>query len=211
MMWSYIYICVLCVCLCVWVYVLFAIKIVCVSSLILHTQLNICIVCLHFEKRYINMLGCDYYGYAYGKKSAGFDEGRNLIEPKINCKSPEGLGWMASLFFVMLVTTTAFVLLNVFIGLVSIAMEDSKVRQRKEAKLNEMLKMRAAQLGMSPEEVELYQVVFVELDINKNGKLDGYDLKALVRCLPMLHFATTFVDEPNHNANDEPINTEVGF
>lgn len=139
--------------------------------------------------RYTNVLGCEVYGYRFGSSSLGFEEGYNDSDKNINCTHPKAYGWFAASAFVLLVTLSSFVLLNVFIGLVAIAMEESKVRQKKEAKSIEKLNNRAQQLGIPKKELFLYEKVFQELNHNKNGKLDSQDIKSLIRCLPMLFFA----------------------
>jgi hypothetical protein len=142
---------------------------------------------------YTNILGCDKYGYEFGSSELGFD-----IENKssmLNCTHPQALGWFAACLIVVFVVMSSFVLLNVFIGLVAIAMEESKMKQKNEAKVAEKLAVRMQQLSISKKEVKLYQYVFDELDQKKDGQLDTHDFKALIRCLPMLRFATAFLED----------------
>lgn len=145
---------------------------------------------------YINMLGCDEYGYEFGDASLGFDE--RSKDSILNCTKPSALGWYAAMLIVMFVVMSSFVLLNVFIGLVAIAMEESKMKQKNEAKVSEKLAIRMHQLGVTKKEVKLYQHVFDELDQKKDGQLDTHDFKALIRCLPMLRFATALMDDDSN-------------
>jgi len=153
---------------------------------------------------YTNMLGCDQYGYGFGLEKYGFDEyeEKNSL---LNCTKPNPLGWYATAIMVVFVVLGSFVMLNLFIGIVSTAMEQAKQDQINEQKVGERLAVRTDQLNMGPKEVRLYEKVFQELNTKKDGKLDRAELNQLVKCLPVLHFATAFMDE-SHEHNPE-VNT----
>ena len=65
---------------------------------------------------YVNMYGCDMYGYTdlQGAETTG--------QP---CTDPQGLGWAAAVFFVLLVVFGALVLPTVLIGVISVSFEES--------------------------------------------------------------------------------------
>eukprot|EP00613_Pedinella_sp_CCMP2098_P075335 CAMPEP_0171912944 /NCGR_PEP_ID=MMETSP0993-20121228/11445_1 /TAXON_ID=483369 /ORGANISM="non described non described, Strain CCMP2098" /LENGTH=1353 /DNA_ID=CAMNT_0012546867 /DNA_START=112 /DNA_END=4169 /DNA_ORIENTATION=- len=135
---------------------------------------------------YINMFGCDVYGYEFGKKSLGFSE-QSLEGDHANCNDPRALGWVAALFMVTFVIIGSMVLLTLFIGIVATAMEEAKLAQRDEAKRELKALARCQTLGIAPgPPLALYRAVFDDLDGKKEGRLDKEDLKPLVDALPLL-------------------------
>lgn len=62
---------------------------------------------------YINIYGCDRYGYA---------------EWPEKCVSPRASGLIATFYFLIFTTLSALVLLTLFIGVVTTSMDEAKVR-----------------------------------------------------------------------------------
>ena len=70
---------------------------------------------------YINMYGCDKYGYG----PMGMPE---------QCTSPRGQPWFAGLFFVSFTLVSALVLLSLFLGVVTTSMDEQSEREAKRKK-----------------------------------------------------------------------------
>mmetsp|Transcript_28177 Transcript_28177/g.33391 ORF Transcript_28177/g.33391 Transcript_28177/m.33391 type:complete len:1260 (+) Transcript_28177:99-3878(+) len=158
---------------------------------------------------YINMLGCDKYGYEYGPSKYGFNEQKNK-DSILNCSHPKASGWIAALFMVIFVVLGSFVMLNLFIGIVSTAMEQAKADTKTEADIYKRLKQRSIQLKLNKHEIKLYENVFNALDTKKVHKLEHGDLKKLVRCLPVLHFATVLLSD-DHKHKHQSDSSDVPF
>ena len=62
--------------------------------------------------RYINMYGCDMYGYPIGD-----GQGRG------KCTNPKPTGWLAMVYFVVFVNIGCFVMLTLFIGVINSSMD----------------------------------------------------------------------------------------
>jgi voltage-gated sodium channel len=150
---------------------------------------------------YNNMLGCDQYGYSFGRLKLGFDD--KADENYLNCSHPRARGWIAALFMIVFIVFGSLVMLNLFIGIVATAMEEAKSDQREEAKLDDRLKLYKELLHIDEKQFKLYEAVFDELDVKNEKKLDGQDLKLLVRCLSVLHFATALMDDSHKSGNDK--------
>ena len=71
-----------------------------------------------------NMYGCDVYGYD--------DEGTGMARP---CTHPRALGWVAALFFLLLVIVGGLVIPTVLIGIISVAFNEAAEAVRLEKKL----------------------------------------------------------------------------
>jgi len=140
---------------------------------------------------YTNMLGCDHWGYEFGSSSLGFDSKSHNY---LNCTKPHARGWIAALYMVVFIVLGSLVMLNLFIGIVATAMEEAKHDQQEEAKLTQRLDEYARRLHINSKQFKLYSDVFDELDVGKEGQLDKHDLKMLIRCLSVLHFANTMID-----------------
>ena len=106
---------------------------------------------------YINMLGCDHYGYT---------------DNDDKCTSSKGLGWLAALYFVGFVIFGGLVLFSLFIGVICTSMESVQaetVAQRTEdVKSNAMSKI----LGISQPSIKIFKEIFNVLDRSNQGHLD---------------------------------------
>ena len=99
---------------------------------------------------YLNMYGCDYfpestyYSPPNYNITTGQDDGKNAgIDSMLWCTSPKPNYALGSLFFVVFVVVTAFVMLSLFIGAVTVAMVDNVEELKKmvaERRANEAKK-----------------------------------------------------------------------
>jgi voltage-gated sodium channel len=78
---------------------------------------------------YINMYGCDRYGYLGNPDREG------------TCTMPSSLPAAAPLFFMVYILVATFVMLNLFIGVVCIAMEEASALVRKEMDCEAQVKL----------------------------------------------------------------------
>ena len=78
---------------------------------------------------YINMYGCNKYGYS---------DDHDLPQPK-DCTKPASFEVGSALFFVFFMVVGSLVLLNLFLGIITTAMDDAhatqKIRDIVEAKI----------------------------------------------------------------------------
>mmetsp|Transcript_1467 Transcript_1467/g.5423 ORF Transcript_1467/g.5423 Transcript_1467/m.5423 type:complete len:430 (+) Transcript_1467:271-1560(+) len=67
---------------------------------------------------YIQMYGCDEYGYGF----------RQYM-----CTDPQGYGWFPAVFFITFVVLSSFVVLNLFIGVITSNMQDARDSLKRES------------------------------------------------------------------------------
>ena len=138
---------------------------------------------------YINMLGCDRWGYEMGR-SYGDGTLRAVKENVVNCNNPSAMGWVAAGFMISFEILGALVLLTLFIGIVATSMEEAKHDQKEEQAREKKLEQRASALGIvSKLQLEQFREIFNYLDVKKEGKLDRDSMKPVVKCLPLVHTA----------------------
>ena len=80
------------------------------------------------EVLYINMYGCNEFGY-------DDHDGVPALAMRCDQDHAQGHGWVAFLFFVIVVTLTGFVMPTVMIGVISISFDASKKRVEEEREL----------------------------------------------------------------------------
>ena len=132
---------------------------------------------------YINMFGCDRWGYELGRKYDTMAKSESIV----NCNNPKALGWVAALFMICFEVLGALVLLTLFIGIVATAMEEAKQDQKEEKEQEKKMLKRAGALGIdSRVGIEQYRHIFDSLDKKKQGMLDKQAMKPLVRSLPLI-------------------------
>eukprot|EP01048_Picozoa_sp_COSAG05_P003759 COSAG05_NODE_181_length_14767_cov_9.554859_1_plen_1146_part_00 len=86
---------------------------------------------------YINMFGCDKYGYgSYCYEPASCAEGG--CEPcETMCQTPEAWGYTAAIFFIVFVVIAGFVVMSLFIGVITTSMgeaQDQHTQQKRAGK-----------------------------------------------------------------------------
>ncbi|CAM9663299.1 unnamed protein product [Chrysoparadoxa australica] len=114
---------------------------------------------------YINMYGCDIYGY---------DEREEL------CTHPIRWGWLSCFFFLIVVTLGAMVLLSLFIGVVTTSMEEATNRQKDQEAVQKAVMEVAQDWSMSETALERVLQVFAMLDRDNNGTLDINEIEPML-------------------------------
>jgi len=114
---------------------------------------------------YINMYGCQYYGYdddATFKNDLACDQNGNVSK---------GMPFVSMLYFVIFFTIGGLVLLTLFIGVVSMGMDDANndVKEKQEETDNlEILSTKISCLQRTP----LYQVIYEHIDDDGSKSMD---------------------------------------
>ena len=125
---------------------------------------------------YINVYGCDLYGYT--------DLWSNPTMA-LGCDYPEAHGWMAALYFIALVVFGAFVMPTVLIGVISISFEESTQQVKEDLEIDGMVTkviQRCENEGWYPgvdlrRRAGVLREVFAVLDCDGEGSLDVNELR----------------------------------
>jgi len=111
---------------------------------------------------YINMFGCHLYGY-------DDDWG---CDPELAMGQP----WLATIYFVFFTLVGGLVLLTLFIGVVSMGMDEAEKEQKEESKVNTRVEKIALVEGLGDDEVALYREVFRVIDFTQSSKIGKDEL-----------------------------------
>jgi hypothetical protein len=119
---------------------------------------------------YINIYGCRRYPAGlYDQTYAG-----PRHEP-FDC-SQERLSWMSALFFIVFVIIGALVLLSLFIGTITTAMEEATMEQCAEKELNHKIEQYMDEKALDKGTVDKYRAVFGMLDLDGGGTINEDEL-----------------------------------
>ena len=124
---------------------------------------------------YINIYGCERYGYhddqmesicgeKYGGKS---DYGEN----------PRGSGVLAAFYFIFFVIISGLVLLTLFIGVVTTAMDEAEQRQQEEVEVEQKAAEFAAEHAVSRQALVRLRKAFEVLDEDGGGTLSMQEMQ----------------------------------
>ena len=117
-----------------------------------------------------NMYGCDLYGYQTGEDY--FDD---------KCEHPNGLGWIAAVYFFLFIIFGTMVLLSLFIGIIIASMELIKMRIKDESIIWKKVSEVQAKRGyISSSTISNLLEVFDAIDVGANGVLSIVELKPLL-------------------------------
>jgi voltage-gated sodium channel len=117
---------------------------------------------------YINMFGCETNGYD------DFDElGPQHCDPEKGGAQP----WVAALFFVWFILVGGLVLLTLFIGVVSMGMDEAEMEQKEQKKVDERVTKIVSHEGLEQLEVTLYREVFECVDFTHSNKIGKDELR----------------------------------
>ncbi|GMH69779.1 hypothetical protein TL16_g05243 [Triparma laevis f. inornata] len=110
---------------------------------------------------YINMYGCDQYGYSAWPQY---------------CTDPHASGAIAAIFFVIFVIIGGLVLLTLFVGVVSTSMDEAQKEQQAELFIEARVKYLQDEANIDPREMDDMKDVFAILDLSNDGNLDITEL-----------------------------------
>jgi hypothetical protein len=115
---------------------------------------------------YINMYGCDKYGYEPGGKvPAGY------------ACAPHPLFWTAMAYFVVLCVIGTFVLLSLFVGVITTAMEQAAAVLAGEQEAEKASAAVAAAEGIGPAELEGYRQAYRVMDRDDSKTLEPDEIR----------------------------------
>ena len=115
---------------------------------------------------YINIYGCDLYGYVDDDKMAAM------------CTQPVARGVISAIYFVIFQTIGGLVLLTLFIGVVTTSMEEATANQESEADLDRRVDEFSSDVGLTAITVSNYRKVFGLLDVDNGGTIEEDELMA---------------------------------
>lgn len=99
-------------------------------------MLDVCLFISSFAlSRLINALGCDQYGYSYGRSFAS-----KALKNLDSCNKPQAFGWIACAYFVAFCIFGGQVLLTLFIGIITTSMDESKNSNSAKIAIQERVK-----------------------------------------------------------------------
>ena len=105
------------------------------------------------------MYGCDKYGYS---------DDHSLPQPK-DCTHPKEMVTGAALFFLFFFVLGALVIFNLFVGIVTTAMEDASYNQREEEERTRAVRAMAKTLSISRAMLDNYSIAFEMMDHDQDG------------------------------------------
>ena len=123
---------------------------------------------------YINMYGCDVYGY------------RNNYMLHSECKRPGvpfGSLVPSVIYFLIFIVLTNLVTLSLFIGVVTTSMQEATDAQNEERKKKLELDKLKAQYGISQERVDMFQTIFNVFDWSGDKAIDRVEFAFAIRCI----------------------------
>lgn len=113
---------------------------------------------------YINMYGCDSYGYDYYK-----------IQGYTCIHTPQPV--LSAAYFTIVVIIGALVLITLFIGVVTTSMEEATQEMNAELEIKERILKIKTEKGLDDETIAVYEEVFTMLDLDKSGSIEEDELR----------------------------------
>eukprot|EP00939_MAST-03C_sp_MAST-3C-sp1_P000598 g598.t1 len=111
---------------------------------------------------YINAYGCRYYGYI------GYED---------LCFNPDGKSDLVSFAYFMIFTVIgAFVLMTLFIGVVTTSMDEAREEQNEAKKSKQLASQKMSEMGVSSHVFEGYEQCFELLDVDESGYLEVHEI-----------------------------------
>jgi voltage-gated sodium channel len=114
---------------------------------------------------YINMLGCDQYGY------------HNL---RASCTSPQAWGAFAALFFMVFVVIATFVVVNLFVGVVSTSMDNE--HQKIDAEMENVRKVKqvVCKFCVSATELATYRSAYDLINTDGGPGIEAIEMQEVL-------------------------------
>ena len=116
---------------------------------------------------YINILGCDMWGY----------NGDDSLPNGSECTNPKGKGPLAALYFVVFAMISAMVLLTLFVGVVSTSMDEAGEKAKKKLQLEKAVDEYGKKCDIPRGVITRWRKLFVMLDADDSGSLDSEEIK----------------------------------
>ena len=143
---------------------------------------------------YINMFGCEIFGYSSTMNAAledidmggcgsakALSNGGSAPDSVIYDGAP-----LAGVYFLIFIMIGALVLLTLFVGVVTTSMEEATSDMKEAQEIEEEVQKVANEEGLDQKQVEMYRTVFSILDLDGGGSIEEDELKvgltAIDRC-----------------------------
>ena len=128
---------------------------------------------------YVNAFGCDkWQTYSFGRYFSSL-----ALKSRNNCNHPKAWGWISVAYFLSFVVMSAQVLMTLFIGIISTAMEEATSQNTKDQLLERRVDERSKVLNISPSELTCYRRIYQLLLRASEGPIGREELKPLIPCV----------------------------
>ena len=114
------------------------------------------------EIMYTNIYGCDKYGYG---------------DFPYMCQKPYAFGWIAAIYFIFFEILGGLVLLTLFIGVVTISMDQTQFEYQKHDDMERRIEAFREKLDIHPAELHTYRDMFAMLDLDGSEVIDIRELR----------------------------------
>lgn len=110
--------------------------------------------------------------------------GDDLIFDK--CKNPQEAWYTSIIFFTIFIVIAAFILLTLFVGVVTTSMEEASKQQNIEIAMEEKIQEVCQGHEVTTDQLEIYRRVFNMLDLDGGGTIDSSELRVGLRCVNII-------------------------
>jgi Ca2+-binding EF-hand superfamily protein len=107
--------------------------------------------------------------------------GEELIFDK--CKKPQADFYTSIIFFTIFIVIAAFILLTLFVGVVTTSMEEASKQQNIELAMEEKIQEICQGQEVTIDQLEISRRVFNMLDLDGGGTIDASELRVGLRCV----------------------------
>ena len=116
---------------------------------------------------YINMFGC--------KQAAGYER-----YPELCTDNSFGWGWVGAVYFVVFIVIGSFVLLSLFIGVVTATMEEAADKMKLSQEIEARVRRVQAVKKVPSSTIDHYREVYRKLDVDRRGAVEVTELRIAI-------------------------------
>ena len=104
---------------------------------------------------------------------------KGIIE-EADCPDPVAQPKISASYFISFIIIGAYLVLTLFVGVVTAGMEEATSEQEEERIASEMMTHVAADYGLDPYTVNLWRQVFHALDLDSSGEIHEVEMKVVM-------------------------------
>jgi len=119
---------------------------------------------------YINMYGCDAYGYE-----------SQALAPL--CTAPKAMGFFAAVYFIFFFFIASLCILTLFVGVVTTSMDEQRQEMEHKVKLQARVKEIMKTEEVTAERLLSYREIFSLFDADDSGEVDDTELLLAMRAI----------------------------